>query len=108
MAASQNCRLAAVPCTGSAESLGDAQALMVGELFGQAYVRKGQWKLLATEAPRGLPLLDKPYAWQLFNLAQDRGETTDVAAEHPELVAQLQREWAAYAKRVGVIEPLAR
>lgn len=93
---------------GPAESLVDAQALMVGELFGQAYVRKGQWKLLAADAPRGLPLLDKPYAWQLFNLAQDRGETTDVAAEHPELVAQLQREWAAYAKRVGVIEPMAR
>lgn len=91
---------------GAAEHSWDAQALMVGELFGQAYVRKGPWKLVAAEAPRGLPLLDKPYAWQLFNLAQDRGETTDLAAAHPELVTQLKREWALYAKRAGVIQPL--
>ncbi|VVO30840.1 arylsulfatase [Pseudomonas fluorescens] len=94
--------------TRAAESSVDAQALLVGELFGQAYVRKGQWKLVAAEAPRGLPLLNKPYDWQLFNLAQDRGETMNIAGEHPELVAQLHREWLAYAKRVGVIEPLAR
>lgn len=93
---------------GAAELSWDPQALMAGELFGQAYVRKGPWKLVAAEVPRGLPLLDKPYIWQLFNLEQDRGETTDLAAVHPELVAQLKREWDFYAKRVGVIQPLGR
>ena len=46
-------------------------------------VRKGDWKLIK------IALL--PGKTQLFNLAKDPGETTDVAAENPEIVKDLKR-----------------
>ena len=33
--------------------------------------------------------------WRLYDLANDPGETRDLAAESPELVAELVREWEA-------------
>ncbi len=45
-------------------------------------VRKGDWKLIR------IALL--PGKTQLFNLARDPGETTDVAAENPEIVKDLE------------------
>ena len=49
--------------------------------FSQA-ARVGDWKGLYMNA--GLPM-------QLFDLRSDRGETRDVAAEHPNVVAKLQK-----------------
>lgn len=43
-------------------------------------VRDGDWKLQLTERPRGA---------MLYNLASDPTEQTDVAAQHPEVVARL-------------------
>lgn len=31
--------------------------------------------------------------WELYNIAEDPGETRDLAADHPELVAELALEW---------------
>ena len=31
--------------------------------------------------------------WELYNIAEDPGETRDLAADHPELVAELATEW---------------
>ena len=53
-------------------------------------VRKGDWKLVK------IALL--PGKTQLFNLAQDPGETTDVAAENPEIVKDLEARLLTYAK----------
>ena len=56
---------------------------------GQEAVREGEWKIVRT----GLRQRTRPAAategWQLFNLATDPNETTDVAAAHPEIVARL-------------------
>ena len=57
-------------------------------------VRSGPWKLFvkATRAP--LPGETKPQSIKpgtLYNLSDDIGETTDVSAKHPEVVARLQR-----------------
>ncbi len=52
-------------------------------------VRKGDWKLVK------IALL--PGKTQLFNLAQDSGETTDVAAENPEIVKDLEARLLTYA-----------
>jgi arylsulfatase len=41
--------------------------------------------------------------WQLFDLAQDRGETTDLAASQPETVQRLKEAWLKYAEQVGVV-----
>lgn len=53
-------------------------------------VRKGDWKLLK------VALL--PGKTELYDLAKDPGETTNVAAEHPEIVADLEARLLAYAR----------
>ncbi len=52
----------------------------------QAAARDGQWKLLRTG--------DQP--WQLFDLARDQGEITNLAAERPAVVEQLAAAWAKW------------
>lgn len=67
------------------------------ELLGRAAVRKGDWKIRLLEEPYG------PGEWQLFNLAEDPTETTDVAAEKPGKLKEMLVEWDAYIRRNGVI-----
>jgi arylsulfatase len=55
-------------------------------------VRDGRWKAVARW--RG--------DWQLYDLATDRTELHDLAAEHPERLARLAEAWRAWAARVGV------
>ena len=54
------------------------------ELGGRQAVREGDWKLvhidIRSESPR----------YELYNLAQDSGETQDVSAEYPDIVSRLQ------------------
>ena len=50
---------------------------------GQVAIRMGDWKAVKTNMRK-----DKTAPWQLFNLKADRNETTDVAAQHPELLKQ--------------------
>jgi arylsulfatase A-like enzyme len=57
---------------------------------GQQCVRVGDWKALRRNlnpAPKAKD--QQPGAIELYNLAQDPGETTDVAAKHPQMVAEL-------------------
>ncbi len=61
-------------------------------------VRSGDWKYIHTQAGKpGLPgekAADGPYATaeriELYNLADDPGETRNVAAEHPEVATRLR------------------
>ena len=46
-------------------------------------LRRGDWKIVAA---KGEP-------WELYNLADDRCETKNLAAAQPELVAELANEW---------------
>ncbi len=55
----------------------------------QAAVRRGNWKLVrsrdfAAKVTTG---------WELYDLASDVGESRDLAAQRPELVAELTRAW---------------
>jgi arylsulfatase A-like enzyme len=54
-------------------------------------VRKGDWKLVK------LALL--PGRTELFNLAEDPSETTNVAASHPQVVAELEALLLEYARQ---------
>lgn len=55
------------------------------EYSGQVAVRFGNWKLIR----RGLKRKNKgPDAWELYDMVNDRGETTNVADEHPDVVAE--------------------
>lgn len=65
------------------------------ERAGNRAVREGKWKLVSTYPS---------YAWELYNLELDQGETTDVSARNHELVSQLSEKYFAWAKKTGVVE----
>jgi arylsulfatase len=73
------------------------------EAYGRAYLvsADGKWKALWTEPPAG-PLDGH---WELFDVSRDRGETTDLSAQNPELTEQLTKQWRDYMARVGGVEP---
>jgi arylsulfatase A-like enzyme len=62
------------------------------EHMGGRAVRISDWKLVA--------LKDEP--WRLYNLAEDRTETYDLAAKHPDRVQMMSAEWEKWAVRVGL------
>jgi len=62
------------------------------EHFGARAMRQGDWKIVA--------LSGKP--WELYNLAQDRTETTDLASREPERVQEMAASWEAWADRAQV------
>jgi arylsulfatase len=74
------------------------------EAYGRAYLFSGdgRWKALWTEPPTG-PLDGH---WELFDVTRDRGETTDLAAQNPDIISQLVSQWRQYMSRVGGVEPL--
>ena len=71
------------------------------EVSGNAALYRGSWKLVRTALPRG------DFTWRLFDLSVDPGETTDLAAENPELFAAMRAEYEAYSSQTGVLD-LAR
>ncbi len=62
------------------------------EHMGGRAVRMSNWKLVA--------LKDEP--WRLYNLAKDRTETNDLAAEYPDRVRMMSAEWKKWAGTVGL------
>jgi arylsulfatase A-like enzyme len=67
------------------------------ELFGRRGIRQGSWKALFIPLPEG------PEVWQLYNLANDLGETTDLAASHPAKLTELLKLWEKYVEEAGVL-----
>jgi len=71
---------------------------------GNRAIRIGDWKLVSktNKKPRAfdqieeLPVED----WELYNLKIDRTETSNLAREHPEKVAEMAAKWLTWAKRV--------
>jgi arylsulfatase A-like enzyme len=66
-------------------------------------VRKGDWKLILAKGSGGFmdgydkSLAEKnPFEGQLYNLADDISETTNLYAQHPEKVAELKEELEAF------------
>jgi len=71
---------------------------IVIEVSGNAAVIKGDYKLTRNQLPHG------DARWRLYDLSKDPGETTDLSASLPEIYDDLSTEYAAYSKRVGVLE----
>lgn len=69
------------------------------ELFGRRALHQDHWKALWLNPPYG------PGAWQLYDMSADPGETADLAASQPELLAKMVEEWSAYAESSEVILP---
>ncbi|MDX1637907.1 MAG: arylsulfatase [Balneolaceae bacterium] len=76
--------------TGNSEFFRDT---MFWEFRGSRAVRNGAWKLVAE---RGGP-------WELYNLDEDRTETTDLRVKHPGRVSRMARMYDRWADRVGAV-----
>jgi arylsulfatase len=60
---------------------------------GNRAVRDGRWKLVAKENQ----------AWELYDIAADRTEMHDLAAQRPDKVKELSAKWDAWAARANVL-----
>lgn len=70
-----------------------AERVLCWEHMGNAAARRGRFKLVREY---GRP-------WELYDIDADRGETADIAAENPGLVADLEAAWQRWAEASGVI-----
>ena len=61
---------------------------------GNRAVRRGKWKLVA-KGQKG--------PWELYDMEMDRGELTDLSADHPSLVKKLAAAYENWAHRARVI-----
>ena len=50
---------------------------------------RGDYKLLSEPREDETDVI----SWELYNIREDPGETRDLAAQHPDLVAELVQEW---------------
>jgi len=66
---------------------------MFWEHEGNAAVRIGKWKLVR----------NYPAPWELFDMERDRTELDNLAAAHPDRVADMAHQHDEWAKRCGVI-----
>ena len=66
---------------------------MFWEHEGNAAVRIGRWKLVRRY----------PRDWELYDMDADRTELNDLAAAHPQRVADMATQYEAWATRCGVI-----
>ncbi len=68
------------------------------ELYGRRAVRQGDWKLVWDQAPP-----EEERRWQLFDLADDPFEQSDLSAARPEKLAEMVGVWRRYEAENGVI-----
>jgi arylsulfatase len=66
--------------------------VMAWEHFGAKAIREGDWKLVAR----------KGKAWELYKVAEDRGEMDDLAAREPKRVREMEEKWERWARRTNV------
>ncbi|MGF7078945.1 arylsulfatase [Mucilaginibacter sp. UYCu711] len=60
---------------------------LFNEHFQARYARSGDWKIVSTN----------DHVWHLFNLAEDRTETTDLKDQYPDKVKELDGLWQTWA-----------
>ena len=84
---------------GTSDSPRTDKDYMGWELFGNRAIRQGNWKLRWQWRPFGTG------DWELFNLAEDPGERTNLAADMPKKVAGMLELWDEYVAANNVILP---
>ncbi len=70
------------------------------EMFGHRGLWRDGWKAVAYHPP-GTPFDSD--VWELYHLGKDFSETEDLAASHPEKLAELIAEWWVQAERCKVL-----
>ncbi len=73
----------------------DRKTPLFWERAGNRAVRSGKWKLVSSY-PRN--------QWELYDIDADRAETKDLAAQHPQLVAELSAAYTGWAKQNDVVD----
>jgi len=66
---------------------------MYWEHFGHQAMRKGNWKIIS-KAPE--------FDWELYDLAEDPTELNEIGEQNPEMLEEMVRDYANWAKEVGV------
>jgi arylsulfatase len=84
---------------GKAEAPRGPEDWLGWELWGSRAIRQGDWKLLWQPQPMGKA------DWELFNIAKDPGERTDLAAQEPDRKRRLMALWDEYVKTNNVVLP---
>lgn len=69
----------------------DADKVVARELFGRKSLRRGDWKILWIEPPKGSG------GWALYNVQADPAEANDRAAAEPQRLNELVALWEQYA-----------
>mgnify|MGYP001073637460 FL=1 len=87
-----------VPVLGSADATHDRGGQLL-EMQGHRGYYEGDWEIVTRHVPL-TPFGD--HEWELYDLAADRTETRNLAAEHPDKVAELAAAWEAEARRCQV------
>jgi len=82
---------------GSAKAVYGVKEFVGGEMLNGKWMRQGDFKAVSVAPPYG------PGKWQLYNVADDPGETRDLAKKQPDKLKKLQAAWDRYAKEVGVV-----
>ena len=70
------------------------------ELWGSRGIYQKGWKAVAFHTPGTAFETDH---WELYNVAADFTETTDLSSQHPEKLAELQELWWAEAEKYGAL-----
>ena len=83
--------------TGRADRVHAPEAAIGYELSGNEALFQGDLKLLRNIPPVG------DGQWRLYDIVRDPGETQDLAADMPQVFAAMQRAYADYAQRHGVL-----
>ena len=83
--------------TGAADTVYGATDIVGGEMLNGKWMRQGVFKAVSVAPPYGTG------TWHLYDVANDPGETRDLAGEHPAILQRLRAAWDQYAREVGVV-----
>ncbi len=83
--------------TGSTKAVYGVDEFVGGEMQNGKWMRQGDFKAVSVAPPYGTG------SWHLYNLADDPGETRDLAKEQLAILKNLQAAWDRYARDVGVV-----
>ncbi|WP_370980022.1 sulfatase-like hydrolase/transferase [Agaribacterium sp. ZY112] len=73
-------------------------------MFGTRGIWKDGWKAVAMHAPFGKGNFEHD-RWELYNVEEDRSESTDLSAQYPEKLEALKKEWYKQAQE-NLVLPL--
>jgi arylsulfatase A-like enzyme len=81
--------------------------VLADELMGASYLVRGKWKL-SQQAPLGnSPVFTKDVPFALYDISKDRGETKDLSAQYPKVLAEMKAAFGEYIRQNHVVEHAA-